>query len=404
MADKLRWGILSTAQIGRKNWKAIRNSGNSTVVAVASRDAERSSEFIARCQSDAPMEAPPQALGSYEQLLASKDIDAVYIPLPTGLRKEWVIRAAEAGKHIVCEKPCATSVADLREMIEACRRNRVQFIDGVMFMHSRRLEQIRAVLDDGASVGEVKRITSAFSFGGSPEFFAGNIRVNGDLEPFGCLGDLGWYCIRFALWVMREQMPRQVSGRILSEAGAVKGRASVPAEFSGELLFENGVSSGFYCSFVTANEQWAQVSGSKGYLRVPDFVVPFFGCEAAFDVNNAVHNVIGCDFNMEAHWRRFAVPEYSNSHPTAQETNLFRNFTAQVRSGKLNESWFDMALKTQQVMNECFDRAASPIRRSSSRRRPRLMKYHVSVAADAIMNETIAEKKVTMSAIGTTIS
>ena len=357
-SNKLRWGILSTAQIGRKNWKAIRNSGTSTVVAVASRDGERCQKFIAECQSHAPMEATPRALDSYEQLLASKDIDAVYIPLPTGLRKEWVIRAAEAGKHIVCEKPCATSVADLCEMLDACRRHRVQFIDGVMFMHSRRLEQMRAVLDDGASVGEVKRITSAFSFRGSEEFFAGNIRANSELEPFGCLGDLGWYCIRFALWVMRWQMPRKVSGRILSEGGGGKGRAGVPAEFSGELLFESGVSSGFYCSFVTANEQWAQVSGSKGYLRVADFVVPFFGSEAAFEVNNAVHSVNGCDFNMEAHWRRFAVPEYSNSHPTSQETNLFRNFAAQVRSGKLNESWFDMALKTQQVMNDCFASSA----------------------------------------------
>src|SRR5438045_2850826 len=94
MADKLRWGILSTAQIARKNWKAIRNSGNSTAVAVASRDANRCQQFIAECQSDCPMEAPPRAFASYQELLASKEIDAVYIPLPTGLRKEWVIRAA----------------------------------------------------------------------------------------------------------------------------------------------------------------------------------------------------------------------------------------------------------------------------------------------------------------------
>ena len=67
----------------------------------------------------------------------------VYIPLPTGIRKEWVLRAARAGKHVVCEKPCAVSVRDLVEMLEACRRHRVQFMDGVMFMHSRRLELMR---------------------------------------------------------------------------------------------------------------------------------------------------------------------------------------------------------------------------------------------------------------------
>src|SRR5882762_8997329 len=143
IGNKVRWGILGTAQIARKNWKAIRNTGNSTVVAVASRNVARASEFIAECQSEAPMDAPPTAFGSYEELLALKQVEAVYIPLPTGLRKEWVLRAAAAGKHIVSEKPCAPSVADLQEMIEACRRNRVQFMDGVMFMHSRRLEGMR---------------------------------------------------------------------------------------------------------------------------------------------------------------------------------------------------------------------------------------------------------------------
>ncbi len=276
---KLRWGILSTAQIARKNWKAIHNSGNGTVTAVASRDVERSRHFIAGCQAEGPMEAPPAALGSYEELLASKDVDAVYIPLPTGLRKEWVIRAAEAGKHIVCEKPCATSVADLHEMLAACRSHRVQFLDGVMFMHSQRLPRMRDVLDDGVSVGDIKRITSSFNFCAPPEFFTGNIRAHGALEPYGCLGDLGWYCIRFALWVMNWQLPHRVTGRFLNEVTAKGSPAPVPTEFSGELLFENGVSSGFYCSFITANEQCALISGSKGYLRVSDFVAPFFGSE-----------------------------------------------------------------------------------------------------------------------------
>jgi len=354
---KLRWGILSTAQIGRKNWKAIYNTGNSTVVAVASRDLERSRQFIAECQAEAPMKTEPRALGSYEELLAANDVDAIYIPLPTGVRKQWVIRAAEAGKHVVCEKPCANSVADLREMLDACARQRVQFVDGVMFMHSRRLGRMREVLDDGESVGQIKRISSAFSFCAPEEFFTGNIRANGALEPHGCLGDLGWYCIRFALWVMNWQLPRRVTGRILAATSSQESAAPVPTEFSGELLFDNGVSSGFYCSFLTQNEQWAWVSGNKGCLRVSDFVAPFFGCELDFEVNNAVHSVSGCDFNMEAHWRRFAVPEYSNSHPSAQETNMFRSFADQVRSGVVNETWPGMALKTQQVMNACFESA-----------------------------------------------
>src|SRR5271170_5364629 len=118
--NKLRFGILGTADIARKNWKAIFHSGNCEIVAVASRDVERSRKFIAEGQAQVPFSTTPAAFGSYEELLASPDVDAVYIPLPTGLRKEWVMRAAAAGKHVICEKPCAVSAGDLEEMISAC--------------------------------------------------------------------------------------------------------------------------------------------------------------------------------------------------------------------------------------------------------------------------------------------
>src|SRR5208283_157292 len=114
-----------------------------------------SREFIRKCQGEFPFAVEPAALGSYEELLAAKNVDAVYVPVPTGLRKEWVLRAAEAGKHVVCEKPCGVSLADVQEMTAACRKHRVQFMDGVMYMHNRRLPRIRKVLDDGKSIGGV---------------------------------------------------------------------------------------------------------------------------------------------------------------------------------------------------------------------------------------------------------
>jgi len=349
--SKIRWGILGTANIARKNWKAIQLTGNSTVTAVASRDLERSRKFIADCQSHSPMESEPEAFGSYEELLASDKIDAVYIPLPTGLRKEWVLRAAAAGKHVICEKPCAVSVADLREMIEACRNHRVQFMDGVMFMHSRRLPRLREILDDGQSVGEVKRITSAFSFGAPPDFFTSNIRADKRLEPYGCLGDLGWYCIRFALWVMNWEMPEEVTGRLLSSHGAV------PTEFSGELFFKSGVSASFYCSFITENQEWANLSGTRGFVELQDFVLPFTGNELELRVRKNEFSKDGCDFRMQSHTRRIAIPEYGDSHPTAQECNMFRNFSEQIQSGQLNELWPEVALKTQEVMCACLESA-----------------------------------------------
>src|SRR5882724_3793870 len=169
--NKLRWGILSTAGIARKNWRAIRDSGNCIITAVASRDLNRSAKFIEEGQRDHPFETSPAALGGYEKLIASPNVDAVYIPLPTGLRKEWVLRAAAAGKHVLCEKPCGLSLADVQDMTDACKKNRVQFMDGVMFMHNPRLARLREILDDGKSIGSIKRIMSVFSFATAETFF-----------------------------------------------------------------------------------------------------------------------------------------------------------------------------------------------------------------------------------------
>jgi predicted dehydrogenase len=352
---KLRFGYLSTANIGRKNWKAIFNSGNCVVTAVASRDLERSRKYIRDCQAEAPFETPPLALGSYEELLASKNVDAVYFPLPTTLRREWVVRAAEAGKHVLCEKPCAGSAADLAAMISACRKNKVQFMDGVMFMHSQRLARVRETLDDGVSVGQIKRIVSQFSFPGSEAFFRGNIRVNAALEPAGCLGDLGWYDIRFTLWALDWRLPREVSARTLAQTDS-----SVPTDFSAELFFDGGISAGLYCSFINFRQQWVNVSGAKGYLQISDFVNPFYGGELGFEVVNILQD----GFNLLPNARRVTVAEHGHGHPTAQESNMFRNFANQVFSGSLNDDWPMWALKTQQVMDACLESARrnSPVK------------------------------------------
>lgn len=303
MSSVCRWGILSCATIARKNWQAIRRSGNGVVTAVASRSVDRARQFIDECQHEQPFDEIPQALGRYEELLARDDIDAVYIPLPTGIRKEWVIRAAQAGKHVMCEKPCAPSYADLIEMTDACREHGVQFMDGVMYMHSSRMPLMKERLQDGETIGELRRIASQFSFRAPEEFLTGNIRVNSQLEPHGCLGDLGWYTIRFALWAVDYRMPHTVMGRMLSRFGRPDSPQPVPTEFSAELLFDNGVSAGFYTSFVTEHQQWVNLSGSKGYLELNDFVLPFFGNSLSFRTENCVFDVNGCEFHMQRHHR-----------------------------------------------------------------------------------------------------
>jgi len=352
-----RWGIMGAAGIARKNWQAIRHAPNCTLTAVASRDVERGQRFVHQCQEHVPFEAPPRLCIGYEELLAQDDVDAVYLPLPTVPRKRWAIRAAEAGKHVLVEKPVAASVADAREIVDACRRNGVQFMDGVMFMHSRRLEAMRRVLDDGQSIGPPRRIASAFTFGAGESFFANDIRTAAELEPLGCLGDLGWYCIRLILWAMKWELPARVCGHLLAEHRRPDSSAPVPIDFAADLFYADGVSANFHCSFVAEIQQWAVLGGKKGSLWVNDFVLPHFGCEVAFQVSNPVFRLEGCDFNMEDHTRRFAVNEYGNAAPGAQESNMFATFADLALGGKPDPFWSEIAIKTQQVLNACLDSA-----------------------------------------------
>ena len=118
------------------------------------------------------------------------------------------------------------------------------------------------------------------------------------------MGDLGWYCIRLALWAKRERLPIRVTGRSLRE---VRG---IPSEFSGELIFRGGVSSSIYCSFDTATEQGAIIAGSKASIRLHDFVLPFFGDKIEFETFASDLAKSGCEFNMEPNRRTVATAEY----------------------------------------------------------------------------------------------
>lgn len=354
--SQCRWGFLSTASIGQKNWKAIRLAENAKVTAVASRDKAKSEAFIAACNAHTPVEEIPVAHDSYDALIEDPNVDSVYIPLPTGLRKEWVFKAARAGKHVLCEKPCATDAAELKEMINVCSENNVQFMDGVMYMHTERLKQLQETINDG-QLGDVKRIVSHFSFCSDDEFKTSNIRTDSSLEPHGCLGDLGWYTIRFALCAMGGQMPTKVRGTILSDLKRPESPEAVPMEFAGELFFENGASASFYNSFLTDHQQWASVSGTKGHLYIPDFVLPVSGNQLKFRVTNAEFNCYGCDFVMEDYSRWIKTRETSHSAVNSAETNLFRNFSQNVLSGKTDDYWPAISLKTQSVLDSCLSSA-----------------------------------------------
>mmetsp|Transcript_7990 Transcript_7990/g.17266 ORF Transcript_7990/g.17266 Transcript_7990/m.17266 type:complete len:367 (+) Transcript_7990:90-1190(+) len=359
MAGTLRWGILSTANIGRKNWAAIRNSGNGILIAVASRDLARAQNFIDDCQQEVAFDDAPRAMGSYDELVAADDVDALYIPLPTGLRKEWVIKAAQAKKHVLCEKPCAKNAEDLQEMIKACAENKVQFMDGIMCMHSDRMAKIREALDDPECLGKITRISSGFSFCASPQFMTEDIRLNSDLEPAGALGDLGWYNIRATLVAMKHEMPRSVRATLLSSASRADSPAPVSTEFSAELFFANGTSASFYNSFLTEFQQWLHVSGSKGNLRVDDFVVPYAGGEIGFCVAKDRLMINGCKFVMENRRTDSVVQEHGSNDPNAQESKLFRNFAVLALGGIPDAFWPEASLKTQRILDACLKSAHS---------------------------------------------
>lgn len=347
-----RWGILGTAGIARKNWQAIRDAGNARLVAVASRDASRAAEFIAACQEQAPHPATPEAVGGYAALLARPDIDAVYLPLPTVPRKEWVLRAAAAGKHVLVEKPVGACAADVAEMLAACRRHGVQFMDGVMFMHGRRLGALRRVVD--GELGRLRHIAAHFSFLADDDFLRNNIRAHADLEPLGCLGDLGWYCLRFALWALGEAAPERVTGRIHTATDAGAGGPGIPLAFSGMLEFPGGVSATFHCSFLAAHCQWAIVSGEQGYLQFSDFVLPFSGRHTEYTVVKSRFDVDGCQVDMHPGREVVRVEEPASNAPGSQEAALFTDFSRLVTGGTIDPSWGRASLLTQQVLDACL--------------------------------------------------
>ena len=219
----------------------------------------------------------------------------------------------------------------------------------------------RSILDDGKSVGPIRRIASAFSFYPGEEFFHANIRANGALEPAGCLGDLGWYCIRFALWTLNWQLPESVAGKILSQSEDLPGRPSAPTEFAATLFYPGGVTVEFYSSFCAAIQQWVHVSGQKGWLRLPDFVHPFNSYEPAFEVNEKFVTMAG-----EVKCPAGADP-MAQGHATAQDARMWRNFANQIFSGSRNDDWPMWALKTQTVLEACLKsaRANSSVDRKS---------------------------------------
>ena len=237
---KLRFGVLSTANIGRNQVNpAIAQSRNAELLAVASRDLGRAREF-------AEKGGIPRAFGSYEELLADPEIDAVYIPLPNSMHREWTVRAAENGKHILCEKPLATSVADARMMQAAANANGVTLMEAFMYRFHPRTRKLME-LAAGGCVGKVRVVRSAFTF---KLLRADNIRFFPELGG-GALFDLGCYCVDASRCLAGSEP-------VLAQALAEWSDRGIDTQLAGTIRFANGVVAHFDCSFMMERREFVE--------------------------------------------------------------------------------------------------------------------------------------------------
>lgn len=255
----VRWGILSTANIGVKAvMPAIRASHNGRIVAVASRDLTRAQRTIKAADPGA------RAYGDYDALLADPDVEAVYIPLPNSMHAEWAIRAAERGKHILCEKPLGTTPDEVRRIIAACRTAGVLLLEAFMYRFH---PQVRWALDQIAqgSIGEPRLVRGAFAFDirGHPD----NIRLIATLAG-GSLMDVGCYPLNFCRAVFGCG-PQSVAAQVNIPEGS-----EVERTVGAVLDFGDGRVGMIDCSFDLPWHQFAEVVGDAGRLILPHPYTP----------------------------------------------------------------------------------------------------------------------------------
>ena len=252
---KLRWGILSTADIGMsKVTPAIQAAANCEVVAIASRDEDRASAAALEL-------AIPEAYGRYEELLAAENVDAVYIPLPNDMHAEWVAKAAQAGKHILCEKPLAMSALQAAEMVAVCDAAGVKLQEAFMYRHHPTwVETVKLVR--GGAIGELRAVQSWFSYYNDDATNIRNRVENGG----GAVMDIGCYNINLSRMLFDGE-PTNVKSTVRRDP--VLG---IDILSSAILEFPGGGQSSFTCSIRSDDYQRVHIFGTEGRIEIE---IPF---------------------------------------------------------------------------------------------------------------------------------
>ena len=251
----VRWGVLSTADIGMaKVIPAIQQAENCDVVAIASRSSDRAEAAAARLGISG-------AHGSYEALLEDPDIDAVYVPLPNDLHREWTIKAAVAGKHVLCEKPIALTEAQAEEMAATAGEAGVKVQEAFMYRHHPTWVEAVRLLASGA-IGELQAVQSWFSyFNDDPN----NIRNRAD-KGGGAIMDIGCYCINLSRMLF-EAEPTRVEAAVRRDPAT-----GIDIVSSAVLEFPGGGQATFTCSTRAEDYQRVHIVGTNGRI---DIEIPF---------------------------------------------------------------------------------------------------------------------------------
>lgn len=251
----LRWGILGCARITRRGLvPGIQGSSSGRLLALASRSRETARAWAAEF-------GVPRAYGSYDELVADPEIDAVYVPLPNELHREWVLAAADAGKHVLCEKPLALDTREAAAMVEHCRRRGVVLMEAFMWRHQPRTAALRQLVAEGA-IGELRLIRASFSFPIEP----GDWRLD-PLRGGGSLWDIGCYGLNTArLFAGSEPLAAQAFARL--------GPTGVDLGLTATLRFPDDILAILDCSFEQPFRCAYELVGTTGSIEVPLAYLP----------------------------------------------------------------------------------------------------------------------------------
>jgi D-xylose 1-dehydrogenase (NADP+, D-xylono-1,5-lactone-forming) len=262
--EPVRWGVLSTARINHAVIVPARESEKAEVIAVGSRD-------IARAEGYAREQGIARPYGSYEALLADDDVEAVYVSLPNALHVPWTIKALEAGKHVLCEKPLGRNPESVEDAFDTADREGRLLMEAFMYRHHPQTQKLEALVGSGA-LGELKQIRTAFTFTlDDPD----DVRWRPELDG-GSLLDLGCYCVNISRLLSGE--PERVYGRQrLAPTG-------IDVGFTGTLEFPAEVSAQFHCAFDLPAESYVDAIGTTGKARI---VEPFRCNDPHVELNGA---------------------------------------------------------------------------------------------------------------------